>query len=96
VLPRWDLTIIFPSLDLPELRQAFTDQAQATANLEALFVRHGIGERPSGLVDEALVAVFDEVVGRYNAILDRSIRLEGRLFCLVAADVRDAAARTLL
>jgi hypothetical protein len=34
------------------------------------------------------------VVGRYTAMLDRSMRLEGRLFCLVAADVRGEPART--
>lgn len=91
-LPRWNLDTIFPGPESPALRAALDDEARAIADLEALFDRHGIGTAPPESVDEALVAAFDEVVGRYNALLEAAFRIDGYLSCLVAEDVRDEAA----
>lgn len=88
-LPRWDLASLFPGPDSPELRQAMERAANEIASLEALFDTHDIGSATDARPDPALFAM---LVERYNAVLDLALRLEGYLYCLVAADVRDEAA----
>lgn len=92
-LPRWDLDILFSGPESPELREAFERVSSDTDALEARFERHGVGTRPAGEVDNALVAAFEEMVNGYNALLEEAMRIQGYLFCLVAADVRDEAAQ---
>jgi pepF/M3 family oligoendopeptidase len=89
-LPRWNLDIIFPGPSSPEFRAALDAVARQTADLAARFDRHGVGSRQSGAI---AAPVFEEIVDRYNALLDDAYQIEGYLFCLVAADVRDEAAQ---
>jgi oligoendopeptidase F len=92
-LPRWDLDSIFPGPESPEFRAATEGAELAIANLTALFDRYGIGSRPTGAIDANAIAIFDEVVIRYDATLETALRLDGYLGCLTAADVRDEAAQ---
>ena len=92
-LPRWDLDSIFPGPDSPEFREAADGAGFAIAELTALFDRHEIGTRPIGPIDTNAIAIFDEVVTRYDATLEDALRLDGYLGCLTAADVRDEAAQ---
>jgi pepF/M3 family oligoendopeptidase len=61
--------------------------------LTTLFDHHGIGTRPVTEIDAAVAATFDEVVSRYDEVLEDALRLDGYLGCLTAADVRDEAAQ---
>lgn len=88
-LPRWDLDILFPGPASPELRSALQGIANDIAELEACFDQHRIGHTVPGAPDEAQAAVLGETIERYNAVLETATRLEGYLYCLVAADVRD-------
>src|SRR5215217_5829392 len=88
-LPRWDLDSIFPGPESPQFREAADSASLAIAELTALFDRQGIGTRPMGPVDANAIAIFDEVVTRYNATLEDALQLDGYLGCLTAADVRD-------
>jgi pepF/M3 family oligoendopeptidase len=90
-LPRWDLDSLFPGPESPELREAMSATARMSTDLEALFNRHGIGAQAPA--PPASVTAVDEVIDRYNALLDAAMQIEGYLFCLVAADVRDEAAQ---
>jgi oligoendopeptidase F len=91
-LPRWDLDSLFPGPESPELLAAMERVARATADLEMLFDQEGIGVSAPHAIDDALVTLFEDVVQRYNDVLDRAQRIEGYLYCLTAADVRDEAA----
>lgn len=91
-LSRWDLDALFPGPASPELQAAIHAAERDIAALEALFDRHGVGVQPPGAVDDRLIATFAEVLTSYNLLLDEAIRIDGYLYCLVAADVRDEAA----
>src|SRR5918998_577668 len=93
-LPRWDLDSIFPGLESPEFRAALDGVATGTRDLEELFEREGIGSRSVASSDPDTVATLVTVIERYNALLDLAMRVDGYLFCLVAADVRDEAAKS--
>jgi oligoendopeptidase F len=92
-LPRWELDSIFPGPESPEFRAAADNASLAIAELTALFDRHGIGTRPMRAIDANAIAIFDEVVTRYDATLEAALRLDGYLGCLTAADVRDEVAQ---
>jgi pepF/M3 family oligoendopeptidase len=92
-LPRWDLDSIFPGPESPEFREAADSTGFAIVELTALFDRHGIGTRPIRAIDANAIAIFEEVVTRYDATLEAALRLDGYLGCLTAADVRDEAAQ---
>ena len=93
-LPRWDLDSIFPGPDSPEFREAVDGAGFAIAGLTALFDqpcdRHAAHR---GRSSTNAIAIFDEVVTRYDATLEDALRLDGYLGCLTAADVRDEAAQ---
>ena len=93
-LPRWDLDSIFPGPESPEFLAAIEGIAAGARDLEKLFDREGIGMRPLTTVDANAVATLETVIERYNSLLDLAMRVDGYLFCLVAADVRDEAAQS--
>ena len=93
-LPRWDLDSIFPGPESPEFRAALDGIATGARNLEELFEREGIGRRSVASPNPDTVATLETVIERYNALLDLAMRVDGYLFCLVAADVRDETAKS--
>lgn len=93
-LPRWDLDSVFPGPESSEFRAALAGIASATKELEQLFDREGIGMRSAASADDTIVATVETVIDRYNALLDLAMRVDGYLFCLVAADVRNEAAQS--
>jgi oligoendopeptidase F len=92
-LPRWDLDSIFPGPESPRFRAAVEDARLFIADLTALFDRHGIGTRPAGAIDAQAIALFDEIVTRYDGTMEAALRLHGYLGCLTAADASDEAAQ---
>jgi pepF/M3 family oligoendopeptidase len=93
-LPRWDLDSIFPGPESSEFRAALAGVASATKELEQLFDREGIDTRSAESAADTLVVTVETVIDRYNALLDLAMRVDGYLFCLVAADVRNEAAQS--
>ena len=84
VLPRWDLDALFPAPDSPEIRAAMASvQSDAARLLETLAAAES-----TDLTAESLGQLIDQ----YNALLATATRIEGYLYCLVAADVTDEAA----
>ncbi|MFN8591692.1 MAG: M3 family metallopeptidase [Thermomicrobiales bacterium] len=92
-LPRWDLDSIFPGPESPQFRAALRGIAEDIAALDAYFTRHGIGADRPDEADDALAMTLGEVINRYNALLDAAARINGYLYCLTAADVRDETAQ---
>jgi oligoendopeptidase F len=92
-LPRWDLESIFPGPQSLEFREAADRASLAITELTELFDSHGIGTRPMGAIDAKAIAIFDEVLTRYDATLEAALRIDGYLGCLTAADVTDEGAQ---
>ncbi|MFN8664260.1 MAG: M3 family metallopeptidase [Thermomicrobiales bacterium] len=83
-LPRWDLDVLFPAPDSPEIQAAMQSvRAEADALLQNLEQAEDTGVTATAL---------SRIIDRYNALLDSATRIEGYLYCLVAADVTDEAA----
>ena len=83
-LPRWDLDVLFPGPDSSEIREAMQRvQSDAASLLEML----ASSERT-----ELTAEMLGEIIDQYNVLLDTATRVEGYLYCLVAADVTEEAA----
>jgi pepF/M3 family oligoendopeptidase len=95
-LPHWDMSVVYPGLDAPEFEAGYAEVAASIADLAALFDRHGVGAgAPPPLGDETVAAV-EEVLARYNAVLDAARTLDTYITTFIATDSRDdlAQART--
>lgn len=92
-LPRWDLDSLFPGPESPELRAALDSMTQGCGELAELFDRYGVGCQPLTARQAAEPAVVEEIMAAYNALVAAAMRIEGYLYCLVAANVRDEAAQ---
>lgn len=82
-LPRWNLDVLFPGPDAPELRAAM-DEVQA----RAATLRHDLDEANAALGAATLAGIID----RYNALLALATTVEGYIYCLTAADVTNETA----
>src|SRR5258708_24511537 len=70
-LPRWDVSVVFPSLESPEFAQGFQPARAAIEALASLFDAERIERRERALLDDATVAAFERVVARYNDVQSR-------------------------
>lgn len=95
VLPRWDLTPIFPTVDGPEVAEAERGLAEAVESLDELYERHGVrgGGAPG---DIPPVDAFEAVLAATNDVLDRFSRLESFAYGHVSTDSGDETAQALL
>ena len=105
LLPRWDLTPLFPTVDHAEVSAAEATLDGAVRDLAALYDRHGVrgpgpGADPAApvapLSTADAVAVVDEVLPATNHVLDRFSRLEAFAYGHVSTDSGDEAAQALL
>ncbi len=90
--PRWDLTPIFPSLDSPEFQEEFDATNSEFEALTRRFDELGIRRRDDPTVNGAVVAAFEEVTGRLNAVMQKLRTLGSYVGCLVSTDARNEAA----
>jgi oligoendopeptidase F len=88
-LPRWDLTPFFPSLDSPEFDREFTSLRSRVGDLRQLFDRHGVA---AGAALPADSGAFDEVVGAYNAFMERVRTLGAFVYAHTSTNSRDQLA----
>ena len=79
--PRWDLDVLFPGPDSPEIRSAMQSVKSGAAELLEMLA---LAERDKRTADS-----LEQIIDRYNALLDSATRVEGYLYCLVSADVTD-------
>jgi pepF/M3 family oligoendopeptidase len=92
-LPRWDMTVLYPSLQSPEFEGGFATVTRQIAHLAALFDQHNIGRQPQATHDAAPVAIFDEIIQRYNDVLDQTSTLSNYLACCIAVDAYNTSAQ---
>jgi oligoendopeptidase F len=94
-LPRWDLSVFFPSIDSPELRASIEELIVDIDGLVAAvneLASTGVASLP--LTDDAINAI-DGMLYRFNAVLDTYETIEAYLFGFIATDSRDDAAQAL-
>ena len=96
VLPRWDMTVVYPGLGSPEFAAGFAAAVAAIDRLEALFDAEGVGQRQTDPLDEAAVAAVERVIRGYNATLDTVETLHAYLEAFVTTDSRDDTAQARL
>ena len=95
-LPHWDMSVVFPGLESPEFEAASKSAVQDIDELEELFDRHGIALREAAPLDDETVRAFDEVITRFNAVLETRLTLSAYINAFVATDSRDTVAQAKL
>src|SRR5690554_3427359 len=97
-LPRWDMSVVYPSLDSPEFEQGFAAVVAAIDDLAALCDRYGVGAGDAGTppATQDALGCIDEVLARFNAVLDQVGTFDTYLYCHIAADSRDTLAQARL
>jgi oligoendopeptidase F len=97
-LPRWDLTLLFPTVDHAEVTAAERALTRGVDGLASLYDRHGVRGSDDSAASAAAVApaAFDEVLAATNDVLDRFSRLEAFAYGHVSTDSGDEAAQALL
>lgn len=92
-LPRWDLTVLYPSLDSPEFAAGFARVLAGIDALAALFDEVGVRGGQEITLDERLVADFERVLTALNET-DRALDETGSyLYGHVTTDSRDELAQ---
>lgn len=91
-LPRWDLGIVFPTIDSPEFTSGFDRIVQRVSDLEETFHRESIQARDSSPLDDKHRLLFEDLIKEYNALRDDVETTGSWLFGHVAVDSRDEAA----
>lgn len=96
VLPRWDMTPIFPSLESAEFEAAYLQSKQDVLDLGALFEARGVRRRESATVSAEDVAAFEEVTNRLNTLLQQGWTVRAYVRSFIATDAAHDKAQALL
>lgn len=95
-LPHWDMTVLFSGLDATEFESAFQSVLQTITDLVALFDRHGIDRTEAAPLDDETVALFEEVLNRFNALVEEVDTMQAYIISFVVTDSRNEAAQARL
>ena len=93
LLPHWDMTTVYPSLDSPEFTAGFTHVTAEVAALVDLFDQHDVSARDAAPLTPETVAAVEAVLGQFNAVLDAMATLSFYIAAFVEVDSRDALAQ---
>ncbi|MGP6158793.1 MAG: M3 family metallopeptidase, partial [Vulcanimicrobiaceae bacterium] len=83
-LPHWDMEVVYPSLQSVEFHSAFTEVELEIESLEGYFHEHGIDKGTQNDVE-----VFDEVVKRYNTLVENMRTVGGFVHAFTSTNSRD-------
>jgi oligoendopeptidase F len=92
--PRWDMSVVYPSLESAEFAAGFAATVQQIQDTVALFEREGIAapaEPP--VVDATLVARFERILTTLTATQEAYRTLRGYIEAFVSTDSRDTLAQ---
>ncbi|MFQ5946184.1 MAG: oligoendopeptidase F, partial [Anaerolineae bacterium] len=95
-LPHWDLTVVYPGLDSPEFRSGFSAVVEAIDDLVDLFDRRAIGQQDPAPLSKDTVRGFEEIVDRFNPVLEETNTLAAYIWGFVTTDSRDELAQAKL
>src|SRR5436190_4204700 len=92
-LPHWDMTVVYPSLQSREFEQGFRSVVEAINDLSKLFDARQVGRREPAPLDDKTVQAFEDVIGRYNAVLEEVRTLGSYIQSFVTTNSRDDLAQ---
>jgi len=95
-LPRWDMSVVYPSLSSPEFAQGFAQTVQDIVELVQLFDAHHVMALPQAMdasLDDSVVHTFETVLERYNAVRASARTLSAYISCFVNTDSHDDRAQ---
>ena len=95
LLPRWDMSVVFPGLTSPEFEAGFSALLDRIAGLDRLFDAEGIAAAGAAAAD-GLVDRFERVLAEMNETLDAFETMNAYLQAFVSTDSRDEAAQSRL
>jgi pepF/M3 family oligoendopeptidase len=91
-LPHWDMSVVYPGLASPEFDAGFAHFSQQVSDLVQLFDTSQIAAQPARELDDAIVATFETITNRFNALLDEATTLGAYLACFVTTNTQDTLA----
>ncbi len=93
-LPHWDFSTVFPGLESPEFEAGFQEVIEAIGGMVTLFDEHGINRLETAVaIDDDLVALFDTILNRINAVSDQIQLLQVYLYGFLTTDSRNSVAQ---
>jgi pepF/M3 family oligoendopeptidase len=92
-LPHWDMTVIYPGLESDEFAQGFRTLQADIAALKGLFDAEQIAQCPPAPLEQSVVARFERVIQRLNAVLTEMHTLSRYILAFRATDSRNALAQ---
>jgi oligoendopeptidase F len=93
VLPRWDVSDVFPDLGSREYAAARERFGADLSRLTALYDEHGVRGGNDVVLDEATVQAFDGVLEATNEVMDAVRLLSGYVSAFVTTNARDDTAQ---
>jgi pepF/M3 family oligoendopeptidase len=95
-LPHWDMTVLYPGLESAEFKAAFQSVLQAITDLVELFDRHGVDRSEAALLSDDMVALFEQVLNRFNVLVEEVYTMHAYINSFVVTDSRDEVAQARL
>ncbi len=91
--PRWNMSIIYPSLSSTEFNDAFSAALKGIDSLSALFDKEGINKQDAQPFTPELAAKVDRIIGAYNEFFEQFQTVAVYISCHIATDSRDELAQ---
>jgi pepF/M3 family oligoendopeptidase len=101
-LPHWDMNTIFPGLQSPEFEAGFRRVTESIDGLTELFDHHNVqmltpdeqsAARGHGSgARGATIAPSDEIITRFNVVLEEYRTISAYIQCILSTDTRDSVA----
>lgn len=92
-LPRWDMSVVYPSLESSEFTAGFAETVEGIAALGRLFDELGIAKREPQPLDDETVRAFERATEAYNGVLERLMTLGAYIGAFVTTNTRDNLAQ---
>lgn len=93
MLPHWDMSVIFPSLQSPEFTEGFAQVVQNINAMAQLFDQLQIEKQATPTINETIIEQFETVVQHYNAVLDSTRTLSSYITCFTTTNSQDDVAQ---
>ena len=95
-LPHWDMTVLYPGLDSAEFEDDFQSVLQAVTDLVELFNHHDIDRSQAAPLNDKTIALFEQVLNRFNALVEEVHTIHAYINSFVATDSRHETAQARL
>jgi pepF/M3 family oligoendopeptidase len=92
-LPHWDMTPLFPALDSPQFNSSFDDLVSRIGELRPVFDAAGVRKSEASEVTDQVVAAFEDILNRMNAIAELGRTVRGYLYALITTESRNDLAQ---